>query len=157
MTKILRNNKTAVSKSAFTALLTPVTQADPQFTVPENIYRTFRTAGAHGSGSESQEQLLFHAGQVIRQSDIDAAFRAGSFASKSPSTGPAAGGTVVTIKGDNLGGATGVTFGGTAGTAFSVVDDNTVKVTTPAKTAGAHAVVVADDSGNVACGNFTYA
>lgn len=61
---------------------------------------------------------------------------------------PAAGGTPLVVYGDNFTGATGVTFGGTAGTAFSVVDDNTIHVTSPAKAAGAYAVVVTKGVGN---------
>lgn len=61
---------------------------------------------------------------------------------------PAAGGTALFVYGDNFTGATGVTFGGTAGTVFSVVDDNTIRVTSPAKTAGAYAVVVTKGVGN---------
>ena len=61
---------------------------------------------------------------------------------------PAAGGTVVYVRGDNFTGATSVTFGGTAGTSFSVVDDNTIKVTTPAKAAGSYDVVVVKGAGN---------
>jgi hypothetical protein len=64
---------------------------------------------------------------------------------------PAAGGTALVIEGDNFTGATGVTFGGTAGTSFSVADDNKILVTTPAKTAGTYDVVVQ----KVAGGNVT--
>jgi hypothetical protein len=66
-----------------------------------------------------------------------------------PNTGLAAGGTVVNIVGEGLTGSTGVTFGGTAGTAFSVVSDSQLRVTTPAKSAGAVNVVVANPRGNV--------
>ena len=59
-----------------------------------------------------------------------------------------AGGQVVLVNGDNLTGATSVTFGGTAGTVFSVVDDNTIRVTTPAKAAGSYDVVVVKGAGN---------
>jgi len=65
-----------------------------------------------------------------------------------PAALPAAGGTVLRVYGDNFTGATGVTFGGTSGTAFSVIDDNTIGVTAPAKTAGAYAVVVTKGVGN---------
>jgi hypothetical protein len=61
---------------------------------------------------------------------------------------PAAGGTVVFVYGDNFTGATGVTFGGTAGTAFTVVDARTIRVTTPAKAAGSYDVVVTKGAGN---------
>lgn len=75
-----------------------------------------------------------------------------------PSTGLAAGGTAVVIEGSGFEGATGVTFGGTPGTAFEVVDDTEVHVTTPAHAAGAVAVVVVDANGNGTKANgFTYA
>lgn len=65
-----------------------------------------------------------------------------------PTKLPAAGGTPLVVYGDNFTGATGVTFGGTVGTAFSVVDDNTIHVTSPVKAAGAYAVVVTKAVGN---------
>jgi hypothetical protein len=52
---------------------------------------------------------------------------------------------------------TGVTFGGVAGTAFSVEDDNTIHVTTPAHAAGAVAVVFDKGSTDTTvAGGFTY-
>lgn len=60
----------------------------------------------------------------------------------------AVGGKVTRIIGQNFTGATGVTFGGTAGTAFSVIDDETVQVTTPAKAAGTYDLVVQHPDGN---------
>jgi hypothetical protein len=65
-----------------------------------------------------------------------------------PDAIPAAGGKVFRISGDNFTGATGVTVGGTAGTVFSVVDDNTVQFTAPAKAAGSYDVVVTKAAGN---------
>lgn len=66
----------------------------------------------------------------------------------SPATGPAAGGTVVTIVGRFLADVTGVTFGGTAGTSLTLVNDNLLRVTAPAKAAGAHNVVVTNAGGS---------
>jgi len=68
--------------------------------------------------------------------------------SVTPNTGPAAGGTPVILAGAGLVGSTGVTFGGTAGTAFSVQAHYTIAVTTPAHAAGAVAVVVLNPRGN---------
>ena len=65
-----------------------------------------------------------------------------------PAALPAAGGTALVVYGDNFTAATGVTFGATSGTSFSIVDDNTILVTSPAKTAGAYAVVVTKGVGN---------
>jgi hypothetical protein len=65
-----------------------------------------------------------------------------------PSTGlAAAGNTVVVVQGRFFTGATSVTFGGTAGTALTVVDDETIRVTTPAKAAGTYAVAVVTPNG----------
>lgn len=62
---------------------------------------------------------------------------------------PLGGGRVV-ISGNNLEGVTGVTFGGTAGTALDVTDagDGVITVTAPAKTAGSYNVVVTDAVGS---------
>lgn len=74
-----------------------------------------------------------------------------------PNTGLAAGGTVVTITGRYFSGTTGVTFGGTAGTALTVINDTTLRVTTPAKAAGAYPVAVTNGGGTSTKTNgFTY-
>ena len=79
-----------------------------------------------------------------------------------PDSGPATGGTVVTLTGDNLAGVTSVTFGGAAGTALNTTNatkgpDGSITVTTPAGTAGAVDVVLVDPSGNLTLtGGFTY-
>ena len=74
-----------------------------------------------------------------------------------PDSGPAAGGTAVTITGDDLTGVTGVTFGGVAATGVSVVDDNTVEAVAPAHAAGAVDVVATDANGtDTLVGGYTY-
>ena len=62
--------------------------------------------------------------------------------SLTPDSGPASGGTSVTITGTNLTGATGVTFDGIAGTNFVAVNSTTVTVTTPSHAIGDADVVV---------------
>lgn len=75
-----------------------------------------------------------------------------------PATGPAAGGTRVTITGTNLLGATGVTFDGVAGTNLVVVSDTELKVTTPAGSAGtADVAVTTPDGTDTETAAFTYA
>ncbi|WP_439623756.1 beta strand repeat-containing protein [Gemmata sp.] len=77
----------------------------------------------------------------------------------SPTAGPVAGGTVLTITGTNFTGATGVTVGGVAATAVTVVNATTITATTPAGTAGIANVVVSNPGGpsaNTAADDFTY-
>lgn len=76
-----------------------------------------------------------------------------------PAEGPAAGGTVVVISGDNLENVTSVTFDAVAGTALDVTEANEgrISVTTPAGTAGPADVVLVDASGNgTLAAGFTY-
>lgn len=78
-----------------------------------------------------------------------------------PITGPAAGGTLVTIKGTGFTGTvavTGVKFGGTNATSWVVLDDNTIVATAPAHLAGGVAIVVTNATGPSTTGPlFTYA
>jgi hypothetical protein len=73
-----------------------------------------------------------------------------------PAEGPETGGTVVTITGDGLTGTTGVTFDGIEGTGLEVVDDDTIRVTTPAHAPGVAAVTVEHPGGNVDAGDFAF-
>ena len=54
----------------------------------------------------------------------------------SPSNGPASGGTSVSVTGSGFSGATGVKFGSTAATSFSVSSSSTLTAVAPAGTAG---------------------
>lgn len=84
-----------------------------------------------------------------------------SLASVAPVGGPAAGGTLVTIKGRGFTGttgATGVQFGSANATAYQVIDDNTIAAVSPANAAGAKAVKVTNPVGaSTVNQNFTYA
>ncbi|MBE7163431.1 MAG: IPT/TIG domain-containing protein, partial [Williamsia herbipolensis] len=76
-----------------------------------------------------------------------------------PATGPSTGGTRVTVTGTNLTGATGVTFGTTAGTKITVVDDTHLTVKTPAHKAGTVDVTVTTSEGTSTASSadhFTY-
>ncbi|WP_047307490.1 IPT/TIG domain-containing protein, partial [Rhodopseudomonas palustris] len=66
----------------------------------------------------------------------------------SPSSGPVAGGTSVTITGTNLSGVTGVTVGGAAAT-LGTNTSTSIQITTPAGTAGARDVVLTTAGGSV--------
>ncbi|HTX26183.1 MAG TPA: IPT/TIG domain-containing protein [Streptosporangiaceae bacterium] len=72
----------------------------------------------------------------------------------SPKSGPAGGGTSVTITGQNLSGATSVSFGGSAG---SITADNStvITVTSPAGS-GTVNITVTTPGGSVGAGQFTY-
>ncbi|PZA12230.1 transporter [Rhodopseudomonas palustris] len=75
----------------------------------------------------------------------------------SPASGPAAGGTSVTITGNNLTGATAVSFGGVAATAVSVTSATTITATTPAHGAGVVDVTVTTPGGSsTGAGLFSY-
>jgi IPT/TIG domain len=79
-----------------------------------------------------------------------------------PITGPAAGGTLVTIHGVGFTGAvavgvTGVKFGATNATSFAFVDDDTIVAIAPAHAAGAVAVVVTNATGpSITGASYTY-
>ena len=76
-----------------------------------------------------------------------------------PNTGPAAGGTAVTIGGFGFQNVTGVTFGGTAATSVAVnTNQDSITCQTPAHAAGAAQVVVVRSSGGniTAPNNFVY-
>lgn len=144
----------------------PATAAnDPLLKVTADVYETRpHDQGTRPSDSRdgvpegSIKVLRFKAGAILRQSQIDALYPAATIASVSPATGPAAGGTVVTITGSNLDGVADVKFGSTAGTNLKILSSGKLQVTTPAGTAGAVNVVMGDDAGTVTkSGGFTYA
>ncbi len=68
----------------------------------------------------------------------------------SPSSGPPAGGTTVTITGSGFTGATHVAFGGVAASSFSVVSATQITAVSPAQAAGAHQIVVTAPGGTSA-------
>ncbi|MFD7763567.1 IPT/TIG domain-containing protein [Streptomyces microflavus] len=150
-----------ITKAAFPS--TAIT--DPERKVTADIYAT----KPHDQGSRPHDTrdgqpegsirtLLFKAGAVLRQSQIDKLFPAATIATISPATGPAAGGTVVTITGTNLDGVADVKFGNTAGTNLQILSAGRLQVTVPAGSAGAVNVVVGDEAGAVTKnGGYTYA
>lgn len=77
--------------------------------------------------------------------------------SVSPISGPAAGGTQVTITGTNFQAGVGVTFGGLAATSVEVTSSTTIEATTPAHTAGDIGVTVTNSDGQSATLSSGYA
>jgi hypothetical protein len=123
--------------------------------VTEDIFQKFTQ---DGGAFEGATKLLFHDGQLVPESEINALFATATVTSISPASGTTTGGTVVTISGTNLAGVEGVTFGGTAGTALQRISSTQIKITTPAKAAAAYNVVVQDDAGDVTVtSGYTYA
>lgn len=121
----------------------------------EDIYQSFTFDSS--TQFEGGRRLVFHEGQEVRAGEIDARFKAATIDTITPATGPAAGGTNITITGTDFSGAEGVTVGGAAATNFKVVSNTKITCTTPAGTAGARDVVVQDDAGNVTkTGGFVY-
>ena len=76
----------------------------------------------------------------------------------SPTSGPAAGGTLVTITGTGFTGATAVDFGTTAATSVTVVNDTTITADSPAGTGTVDVTVTtpAGTSATSAADQFTY-
>ena len=145
---------TRLTETTLNALTEDVTEATlVEFTA--DVYQSFT---ADGGGFEKASRLAFVEGQQVQQSMIDGLFETATITSVSPATGAAAGGTPITIRGTDFSGASGVTVGGNAATAFVVVNNTTITCTTAAHAAGATDVVVLDDAGNVtSVGAFTFA
>lgn len=145
-----RITKSTVPTSAGDALDNPVV-------LDEDLYRTRSYGPTDPKPEGSVRTLLAKAGAVTTQRLLNKLFPLASVSGVSPASGDAAGGTVVTITGESLDGATAVNFGGNPGTSFTVVSDSELTVTTPAGVAGAVDVEVVDDGGNVTVsGGFTY-
>ncbi len=103
---------------------------------------------------------------VVTNADTQIGTLAGGFTyvppptvtSVAPSSGPTAGGTVVTLTGTNLIDGATVTFGGTAATGVTVNSSTSITATTPAHTAGAADVVVTNPDTQIGAlaGGFTF-
>lgn len=152
---LVRSDGTLLPQDPGAGVLEDVTPADPQVRVLVNVYRDTPYPGVDYPTQE--RQLAFHEGQVIRQSEWDAEFVDPTIAGISPASGPAAGGTRVTITGTGFTMGTTVTIGGGAATSVDVDSDTQLKCTTPAHAAGAVNVVVTTAGGtDTLTGGFTY-
>lgn len=148
---------TRITKSTFPTAAVPA--ADVPKVVTEDLFITRRYDAVNDAAVDgSIKTILVKADAVLTQKQIDDLFPAAVISTVSPATGGVAGGEVVTITGENLDGVTSVTFGGTAGTALTLVSPTELTVTTPTKTAGAVTVAVVDDSGTSSKANgYTFA
>lgn len=144
-----------VTKGAFPTSAIPA--ADLPKVVSQDLFYTRQYGLSDPKPEGSIKALAIKAGTVLTQKQIDALFDDAVIKTISPASGVATGGTVVTIKGEHFDGVTSVTFGGTAGTALTIVSERELRVTTPAKAAGAVAVAIVDDAGTTTKANgFTF-
>ncbi len=74
----------------------------------------------------------------------------------SPSSGPIAGGTTVTITGSGFTGASQVTFAGTNAKSYTIVNDTTITAVTPVAFIAGTAQVAVTTPGGVVTGTYTY-
>lgn len=151
---LYKKDGTRIKVSTFPATAVP----DVPMRITEDVYESKAYGRGDGRPEGSRRHLLFQAGTLVLQSEINRLFMpAATITSITPSTGPAAGGTTVTIKGTRLDGVSAVHFGATPGTDLKVVSATELRVKTPAGEAGVVDVVVEADTGNVTkADGFTY-
>jgi hypothetical protein len=153
-----------ITKANQSNFASTATVSDPLMLITADVYEAVALDGGASADAETTRRVKFKTGQIVRQSVIDAAYAVPSnvkitvgAAAAAPTALAAAGGDVLTITADRgLTGVSSVTFGGTAGTSLTFVSDRKITVVAPAKTAGAVALVIVDDSGSLAYGNVTY-
>lgn len=151
---LYKANGQRITKAAFPA----VAVTDTPQRITEDVYESEPYGLGDGRPEGSKRFLLYQAGTVVPQSAIDRLFTAGTIAAVIPATGPAAGGTTVTIKGANLDGVSAINFGATPGTNLRIVSAAEVTVTAPAGAPGAVNIVAVADAGNsTKAGGYTYA
>lgn len=135
---------TPLDASGVQALVTTVTPP-AQVRINTAVWETYLPLG-RTKGHGTSRRIKWAVGEVVPQSEIDSFFAAGTgpqLASVSPTTAAVAGGTKITLTGTNLDRATGVTVGGTACTAVTIISPTQVTAITPAKAANAtNALVV---------------
>lgn len=126
--------------------------AATSFTVDSDAQIT-ATVPAHGAGSVAA-QVTTPGGTSTGGSYVYATPPA--IASVTPSTGPASGGTRVTINGTGFTGTYGIAFGWTPASQFTVDSDSQITVTAPSQPPGRVSLSVSAPGGTVSGGGFTY-
>ncbi|NEW73754.1 IPT/TIG domain-containing protein [Streptomyces rhizosphaericus] len=150
---LYRQDGTRITKAAFPA----ATLDDPPVRVTEDIYVSEPYGRGDGQPEGSKRFLLYQAGTIVLRSAVDRLFNPAVIDSINPATGPATGGTTVTIKGSNLDGVSAVSFGDMGGTDLRVRSTVELTVKTPPGVAGTVDVELVDDSGRVMkVGGFAY-
>jgi PKD repeat protein len=147
-TDLSTNNPTEWNWSFGDGSLVNVTDQNPvhTFASPGNYTVSLNATNAVGSNTATSVEYI----TVIP---------APAVTEVSPTSGPAAGGTLVTLIGTGFTGATAVRFGTTAGTGMTVNDDTNITVTSPAHAAGIVNITVTTPGGTSATSTdteFTY-
>ncbi len=130
-------------------------------TVPANVSLTLTPQGEANINMREQNSIAFLAGNnITRVYTITATVSAlpPTVTNISPSSGPIAGGTAVTITGTNFVAGATVTIGGVAATNVTVVSATQITATTPPRAAGSVDVRVQNPDGQFGtrAGGFTY-
>lgn len=137
---------TPIAKAPGGTVIESVPEAEPRIKVLVNVYED--TPYDHVDFPTQKKQLKFRAGQIVKQKEWDAAFTAPTISTVFPAAGAAAGGTAVTITGNNFApGATVTLEGGTAFTSIVVKSPTKITAVSPAKTAGQYDVIVTTTGG----------
>lgn len=143
-----------LDRAGFDAL-TSADSMDPVFTLSAPVYEDRRYPGE--TGAPDGLTLRFPSGAKVRQSEIDALYAAPTVTGVAPTTGPAAGGTRLTVNGTGFNQSATVTVGGAAATDVVVESGTRLTALTPAGVAGAQDVAVTTGNGTAtASGAFTY-
>ncbi|MGW0841016.1 IPT/TIG domain-containing protein, partial [Streptomyces sp. NPDC002787] len=122
------------------------------FTVDSSTKITAVTPSGTGTVNVSVTTSQGTSGQAVPFTYVTAP----SLSGLSPQQGPPAGGTVVTVTGANLSGATAVRFDGVAASSFTVNSGTQITAVAPAHAAGAAAVTVTTPGGTSNALTFTY-
>ncbi|MGE5700815.1 MAG: IPT/TIG domain-containing protein [Arthrospira platensis] len=110
-----------------------------------------------GIGTVRVQIQTAHNGSTAAVTSDQFTYAAGPVVTKlSPSAGPVAGSTTIVIAGSSFTGATGVTFGGTPATSFTVDSDNQIHATTPAGAGTKTVTVQVGATNSTAAGSATY-
>ncbi len=109
-----------------------------------------------GSGTVAVTAVTGTGGVSTAGSKDTFTYLAPTITSISPTKGSTAGGKTVTITGTNLGGATGVTFGSTAASSFTVNSETQITAVTPAESAGTVPVTVTTPGGTSNSVNYKF-
>jgi hypothetical protein len=152
---LVKADGTPLAKAPGGTVLESVPETDPKIKVLVNVYDAGVPDGTKYPAMRTQ--LAFRAGQVIRQSTWDKRFPLPEITSVSPASGPAAGGTALTITGKEFTPSTTVKVGSSSATSVVVVSPTKLTCVTPSGSAGAVSVEVTTAAGTATkAAAFTY-